>query len=51
MVDLWGNPLTDHFLRIPWPLIGALVIGLPILIGLLTALCTRSRLPMVARMS
>lgn len=48
-VALTGEPITDHYLVIPWPMIATLVIALPILIALIVALTTRSRLPMVAR--
>ena len=37
------------FLAIPWLLIGSLVVALPLITALLVGLCTRSRLPMVAR--
>ncbi len=33
----------------PWLLIGSLVVALPLLTALLVGLCTRSRLPLVAR--
>lgn len=48
-VTVTGEPIADHYLVIPWPMIAALVIGLPILVALIVALTTRSRLPMVAR--
>jgi putative ABC transport system permease protein len=48
-VALDGQPIADHYLVIPWPIILTLVIGLPILVGLFVAATTRSRLPMVAR--
>ncbi len=44
------NPaLPDHFLAIPWALIGSLVVALPLLTALLVGVFTRSRLPMVSR--
>jgi putative ABC transport system permease protein len=44
------NPaLPDHFLAIPWELIGSLVVVLPLLTALLVGVFTRSRLPMVSR--
>ena len=49
MVDTSGAPIAEHYLVIPWPMIAVLVIGLPLLVGLVVALSTRSRLPMVAR--
>ncbi|MGB7983126.1 MAG: hypothetical protein WCF36_20270, partial [Candidatus Nanopelagicales bacterium] len=47
--DLTGAPIPDSFLVIPWGLVAALVLGLPILVGLVVAAATRSRLPMIAR--
>jgi putative ABC transport system permease protein len=41
--------LPTHYLAVPWLLIGALVVALPLLTALVVGLCTRSRLPMVAR--
>ena len=41
--------VPSHFLAIPWLLIGTLVVALPLLTALVVGLCTRSRLPMVAR--
>jgi len=41
--------LPDHFLAVPWLLIGSLVVGLPVITAILVGLFTRSRLPMVAR--
>lgn len=47
-------PLTDTgsgpFLAVPWALVGAVVLGLPLLTAALVGLVTRSRLPMVARL-
>jgi putative ABC transport system permease protein len=42
--------LPTHYLAVPWALIGALVVVLPLLTALVVGLCTRSRLPMVARL-
>jgi putative ABC transport system permease protein len=50
-VDSSGAPLGDHFLDIPWLLIGGLVVGLPLITALVVGLTSRSRLPMVSRMS
>jgi putative ABC transport system permease protein len=36
---------------VPWPLVGAVVIGLPLLSAAIVAVATRSRLPMVSRLS
>jgi len=41
--------LPNHFLAVPWLLIGSLVIALPLLTAVLVGVFTRSRLPMVAR--
>ncbi len=49
LVDTQGNALPDVFIVIPWALVGALVLGLPLLVGLVVMLTTRSRLPMVQR--
>lgn len=49
-VDLEGNPILDHYLVIPWPVIAGLVIGLPILVGLITMALTRAKLPMAGRL-
>ncbi len=50
--DSWrpeASGLPDHFVDIPWLLIGAVVIGLPLVTAAVAGLTTRSRLPMVAR--
>lgn len=39
-----------HYLDIPWPLLAGLVVGLPLVVAVVVALTTRSRLPMVARL-
>jgi putative ABC transport system permease protein len=49
LVGIDGRPIADHYLVIPWPIIATLVLGLPILVGLLVAATTRARLPMAAR--
>jgi putative ABC transport system permease protein len=36
-------------LAVPWPLLGLVVVGLPLLTAAAVALCARSRLPLVAR--
>ncbi|MGZ5404405.1 MAG: FtsX-like permease family protein [Nocardioides sp.] len=41
--------LPSHYLDVPWLLIGSLVLVLPLLTAIVVALCTRSRLPLVAR--
>ena len=38
------------FLSIPWLMIAVVVLGLPVFTALVVGLCTRSRLPMVARL-
>jgi putative ABC transport system permease protein len=43
----YGGP--SHYLDIPWLLILAVVVGLPLLTALVVGLCARSRLPLVAR--
>ena len=40
----------SHYLDIPWPMIGALVLALPLVTALVVGLVTRSRLPVVARL-
>jgi len=49
--DLNGIPLPSHFIDVPWLLILGLVIALPIVAAAAVALFTRSRLPMVSRLS
>lgn len=44
-----GSGETGPFIDIPWLLIGSIVLGLPLLVAAVVGLCTRSRLPMVAR--
>lgn len=43
--------VADHYLAIPWLLIGLLVVALPLLTALAVGLAARSRLPMVARLT
>ena len=40
----------SHYLDIPWLLIGALVLALPLLTAAIVGLTARSRLPLVARL-
>lgn len=54
----WSNcygedcpPVTEHYLEFPWPLIGGLVVALPLLVAGVVWLFARSRLPLVARLS
>jgi putative ABC transport system permease protein len=42
---------SGPFLDVPWLLIGVVVVGLPVATALVVGLCTRSRLPMAARLS
>jgi putative ABC transport system permease protein len=46
-----GLALPDHFLDVPWLLVLSLVIGLPLLTAGVVGAATRSRLPMVSRLS
>ena len=46
-----GPPLPDVFIDIPWSLVLALVVGVPLFAALTMGLLSRSRLPMVARVS
>ncbi|MFE6648417.1 FtsX-like permease family protein [Nocardioides sp. NPDC057772] len=43
------DSVAAHYLEIPWSLVAVVVVGLPLLIALIVAVTTRSRLPMVAR--
>lgn len=45
-----GTPERGPFLDVPWLLIGALVVALPLLTAAVVGLATRSRLPLVARL-
>jgi putative ABC transport system permease protein len=49
--DLNGVLIPDHFIDIPWSLVLGLVIALPVVAAGAVALFTRSRLPMVSRLS
>ena len=47
-----GNELgTGPYVDIPWLMIAVIVIGLPLLTAAVVAACTRSRLPMVTRLT
>jgi len=46
-----GTAFPSHFLDVPWLLIGTLVVALPLVTALVVGLTTRSRLPMVARLT
>lgn len=48
-VDAQGRALPDHFVDIPWLLIGTVVLLLPLLTALIVGLTSPSRLPLVAR--
>ena len=52
--ERWMNEvspsLPDHYLDIPWLLIGTLVLALPLLTALIVGLTARSRLPLVSRL-
>ena len=48
-VDATGRPMPDHFLDVPWTLVGVIVVGLPLLTAAVVALTARSRLPMTGR--
>jgi putative ABC transport system permease protein len=50
-LDANGAPIAGHYLDIPWLLVLGLVIALPIMAAGAVALFTRSRLPMVSRLS
>lgn len=42
--------LPQHYLEVPWLLVGALVLALPLLTAAIVGATTRSRLPLVARL-
>ena len=44
-------PLPDHFLDVPWLLVLGLVVVLPLVTAAVVGLTSRSRLPMVSRLS
>ncbi len=46
-----GSALPDHFIDVPWLLVGGLVLALPLLTAAIVGLASRSRLPMVSRLS
>jgi putative ABC transport system permease protein len=48
--NLTGQAGPSHYLAIPWLLIGALVVALPVLTAGLVGTVARSRLPVVARL-
>jgi putative ABC transport system permease protein len=50
-LDAAGRPLPSHFVDVPWLLVGAVVVLLPLLTALVVGLAARSRLPMVARLN
>jgi putative ABC transport system permease protein len=45
-----GSALPGHFLDVPWLLMVAVVVLLPLLTATVVGLASRSRLPMVARL-
>jgi putative ABC transport system permease protein len=49
--DVTGAVLPDHFLDIPWLLVLGLVVVLPLFTAAVVGLASRSRLPMVSRLS
>jgi putative ABC transport system permease protein len=49
--DASGAVLPDHFLDVPWLLVLGLVVALPLLTTAVVGLASRSRLPMVSRLS
>jgi putative ABC transport system permease protein len=46
-----GLPIPDHFIDVPWLLVGGLVLVLPLVTAVVVGLGSRSRLPMVSRLS
>ena len=46
-----GTPLPSHFVDVPWLTILAVVVLLPLVTALVVGLTSRSRLPMVARLT
>ena len=50
-VDAAGRQLPSHFVDVPWLLVGAVVLLLPVLTAVAVGLGARSRLPMVARLN
>jgi putative ABC transport system permease protein len=49
--DAAGAVLPDHFLDVPWLLVLGLVVVLPLFTAAVVGLASRSRLPMVSRLS
>jgi putative ABC transport system permease protein len=49
--DVTGAVLPDHFLDVPWLLVLGLVVVLPLFTAAVVGLASRSRLPMVSRLS
>ncbi|WP_435746203.1 ABC transporter permease [Nocardioides sp. SYSU DS0663] len=45
-----GSGVADHYLDVPWLLVGGLVVALPLLTAVVVGLAARSRLPLVARL-
>jgi putative ABC transport system permease protein len=50
-IDASGAPIGSHFIDVPWLMIIGLVVALPLLTAAVVGLSTRSRLPMVSRLS
>jgi putative ABC transport system permease protein len=46
-----GSALPDHFIDVPWLLVGGLVLALPLLTAGIVGMTARSRFPMVSRLS
>lgn len=46
-----GTPIPGHFLDVPWLLVLGLVVVLPLVTATVVGLASRSRLPMVSRLS
>lgn len=46
-----GSDLPSHFLVVPWGLLAAVAFGVPVVVAVLVGLCTRGRMPLVARLS
>jgi len=44
-----NHPVPSHFLVVPWPLLGAVVVGVPLLAAGVVALATRGPLPLTRR--
>ena len=50
-IDTHGTPISGHFVDVPWLMILGLVAALPLLTAAVVGLATRSRFPMVSRLS